>query len=50
MAPTADVVCGVKLVEDVLTLRSLGKLIASGLDLTGTPILESTLPGPLVGN
>ena len=47
--PTADVLIHVELSDEALTVRSLERLAAAGLDLTGVPHLEASLPRPLAG-
>ena len=47
--PASDVLLHVELADEALTVRSLERLTAAGLDLTGAPHLEASLPQPIAG-
>ena len=47
--PASDVLEHVELSDEALTVRSLERLTAAGLDLTGVPHLEASLPRPFAG-
>ena len=48
--PAAAVLARIDMADEAQTVRSLERLAAAGLDLTGVPHLEASLPRPNAGH